>query len=340
MVIEKGDFKMIKKLMTICLVFAWFSISVAGTSASIGTDSGNQLLIPTGAKGVALNSSYNASVSGVDALYYNPAGIAGKVNGVEAQFSSYSYIAGIKHIYAAFVSNVGEGTVGLSFKSLDFGDIKKTTADDTHGTSGNSYSPNFSVLTLSYAKSFSDRIRFGTSFKVVNESVDQTGGTAYALDMGVQYEHAALPLKLGVSLRNLGSKLEYSGIDLEDGTSTLLSEASNLPANLNISSTYKLGPVDIHYSFTNQSYAFNESALGLEYQIEMGDFSAWVGGGINTLLIEEDDLDEDYSNNPFGISFGGGLNAKLGDFNFGLDLGLKQSELFGNTSVLAFNIGF
>ena len=35
---------MIKKLITICLVFAWFSISMAGTSASIGTDSGTQLL--------------------------------------------------------------------------------------------------------------------------------------------------------------------------------------------------------------------------------------------------------------------------------------------------------
>ena len=93
---------MIKKLINVGLIFAWFSISVAGTSASIGTDSGNQLLIPTGAKGIALNSSFNASVTGVDALYYNPAGIAGKVNGVEAQFSSFSYIADIKHSYAAF----------------------------------------------------------------------------------------------------------------------------------------------------------------------------------------------------------------------------------------------
>ena len=64
------------------------------------------------------------------------------------------------------------------------------------------------------------------------------------------------------------------------------------------------------------------------------------GGGINSLLIEEDELDEAYSSNPFGASFGGGLNAKLGNFNFGLDYGLKSSEMFGNTSVLALNIGF
>ena len=339
MVIEKGDSKMIKKLKITSLLFAWFSLSMAGTSASIGTDSGTQLLIPTGAKGIALNSSYNASVKGVDALYYNPAGIAGLAGGVEAQFSNYSYIADTKHTYAAFVSNLGTGTVGLSFKTLDFGDIKMTDSQDTHGSSGKSFSPNFSVLTMSYAKSFSDRIRFGTSFKIVSEKIVQTGGTAYAIDMGVQYEHATLPLKLGVSLRNLGSKLEYSGLNLENDNTTILSEASNLPANLNISTSYNLGPVDLHYSFTNQSYSFNESSFGLEYNLNFGDYSAWVGGGINTLLTEEDDLNE-FGDNPFGASFGGGLNAKLGNFNFGLDLGMKQSDTFGNTSVLAFNISF
>ena len=339
MVIEKGDSKMIKKLKITSLLFAWFSLSMAGTSASIGTDSGTQLLIPTGAKGIALNSSYNASVKGVDALYYNPAGIAGLAGGVEAQFSNYSYIADIKHAYAAFVSNLGAGTVGLSFKTLDFGDIKMTDSQDTHGLSGKSYSPNFSVLTMSYAKSFSDRIRFGTSFKIVSEKIDQTGGTAYAIDMGVQYDHATLPLKLGVSLRNLGSKLEYSGLNLENDNTTILSEASNLPANLNISTSYKFGPVDLHYSFTNQSYSFNESSFGLEYNLNFGDYSAWVGGGMNALLTEEDDLNE-FGDNPFGASFGGGLDAKLGNFNFGLDLGMKQSKTFGNTSVLAFNISF
>ena len=331
---------MIKKIKTISLVFALFSISMAGTGAAVGTASGTQLLIPTGAKGVALNATYTASVNGVDALYYNPAGIAGSTNGVEAQFSSQTYIADITQSYAAFVSNVGNGTIGLAFNTLDFGSIKKTDAIDTHGNSGKTYSPNFSVLTLSYAKSFSDRIRFGSSLKIISEAIEETGGMALALDMGVQYSHASMPLKLGVSLRNLGSKLEYTGVNLETDNTSLLSQAANIPANLNISTSYKLGPIDLHYSFTNHSYSFNESAIGAEYSMDLGNYSFWAGGGMTSLLVEEDNLDDMYTANPFGASFGAGLSTKLGNFNFGLDFGMRQSEQFGNTSVLAFNVGF
>ena len=54
----------------------------------------------------------------------------------------------------------------------------------------------------------------------------------------------------------------------------------------------------------------------------------------------KDNLDDMYTANPFGASFGAGLSTKLGNFNFGLDFGMRQSEQFGNTSVLAFNVGF
>ena len=331
---------MYNKIKTISIMLTCFSISMAGTGAAVGTASGTQLLIPTGAKGIALNSTYNASVQGVDALYYNPAGIAGNANGVEAQFSSQTYIADINQNYAAFVSNVGNGTIGLAFNTLDFGSIKKTDAIDTHGNSGKTYSPNFSVLSLSYAKSFSDRIRFGSTLKVINETIEQTGGMALALDMGVQYSHASMPLKLGVSLRNLGSKMEYTGVNLETDNTSILTQAANIPANLNISTSYQFGPLDLHYAFTNNSYSFNESAFGAEYKVDLVGFDAWVGAGMNLLLVEEDDLDEMYTKNPFGASFGAGISTKLGNFNFGLDFGMRQSEEFGNTSVLAFNVGF
>ena len=49
---------------------------------------------------------------------------------------------------------------------------------------------------------------------------------------------------------------------------------------------------------------------------------------------------EDYSANPFGMSFGGGLSMNLSNFNVGIDYGIKTSETFTNTGVVALNIGF
>jgi len=327
-----------KSIFKLTSLIALASFSMAGTAASIGTDSGTQLLIPAGAKGIALNSSNCASVSGADALYYNPAGISAS-DGTAAQFSSYNYIADINVNYAAFVSSLGNGTVGLSFKSMDFGDIKRTSGDDTEGTSGQTYSPNFMVFSASYSKNFTDRVRFGSSFKLVNEQIDKTGGQAIGVDMGVQYQHESLPLNLGVVLRNLGTKMVYSGGNLESDNQTLLTQASNLPAQLNMAASYSLGPVDIHAGFTNNSYGFNEISMGGEFELSMGDINGWIGGGMNMFSLDEE-LDEEYSTNPFGISIGGGLSMSLSNFNVGIDYGMKTSDTFSNTGVIALNIGF
>jgi len=328
------------------LIMALVSLGISGTGASVGTDSGTQLLLPTGAKGLALSGANSATVSGADAIFYNPAGIINHGDGVETQFAQYNYIADINLGYAAFVSDMMGGTVGLSFKTLDFGDIKWTTADDTHGESGKTFSPNFSVLTASYAKSFTDRVSFGTNLKMINESVDKTGGSAFALDMGVQYKHSTLPLHLGIILKNLGTKLQYSGSNLEEYVDSeprsIISQASNLPSQLDLALTYTINDINVYGSFTNNSYGFNELKFGGQFSLNLAGIDLWMGGGLNAYSVDDDTdgWDEALTNNNFGVTFGGGLNVPLGSLKVGVDYGIKSSDTFGNTGVMAFNIGF
>jgi hypothetical protein len=82
------------------------TLSFAGTGKSVGTAGGTELLIPTGAKGIALNGANNATVSGVDALFFNPAGISNLGSGVETQFSNTNYIADIGMSYLALASRI------------------------------------------------------------------------------------------------------------------------------------------------------------------------------------------------------------------------------------------
>ena len=49
-------------------IFSIVAFLAAGTGKSVGTSGAGELLIPTGAKGVALNTSYGAVASGVDAI--------------------------------------------------------------------------------------------------------------------------------------------------------------------------------------------------------------------------------------------------------------------------------
>ena len=112
-----------KNINNIISTLIVLSFLIAGPGKSVGTAGGSELLIPTGAKGIALNGANGATVHGADALYFNPAGVSNTSSGLETQFSNTKYIADIGMNYLALATNIGTGTVAFSLKSFDFGDI-------------------------------------------------------------------------------------------------------------------------------------------------------------------------------------------------------------------------
>ena len=110
--------KTIKNINKLIITITCVSMLLAGTGKSVGTGGAMELLVPTGAKGIALNGANSANVSGADAIYYNPAGISNLGSSVETQFSSYNYIADIGLSYGALATNIGTGTIGLSISEL------------------------------------------------------------------------------------------------------------------------------------------------------------------------------------------------------------------------------
>jgi hypothetical protein len=164
--------------------------------------------------------------------------------------------------------------------------------------------------------------------------------------MGVQYKHSTLPLHLGITLKNLGTKLQYSGSNLEEYVDSepksITSQASNLPAQLNLALTYNINTINVYGSFTNNSYGFNELNFGSKFNLSLSGIDLWAGGGINLYSVDDDTegWDEAITKNNFGASFGGGFSVPVGPLNLGVDYGIRSSETFTNTGVLAFNIGF
>ena len=64
------------KYTSLIVAGALLATTFAGTVKSRGTAGATQLSVPVGAHGIALNGANLANVSGVDALYFNPAGAA------------------------------------------------------------------------------------------------------------------------------------------------------------------------------------------------------------------------------------------------------------------------
>ncbi len=350
------------KIALFLIALVVVTAAFAGTGKSVGTYGALELTIPTGARSVALSESNIAIISGADAMFYNPAGIAKVSTNMEAQLSQLNYLADIGVSYGAFVAKVGENAIGISAKSLSFGDILHTTAEDPNGYQDSYFSPKFITVSASVAKMFFDRVAFGATFKVINETFIQTSATGAAFDMGVQYKSASLPLSVGVSLKNIGVKMTFAGNDMEqklepedseEGTIlenlAVTGQAFEIPASLDIGLTYTVANmVNVHGVFKNNSFGFNEYRLGADYAMKTDAFSGWVGGGTSMIAVDDntddwgEELEQRLTSNTFGLSFGGGLTVPISSFVFGIEYGYKSVTAHGlnDLSVLAFTFGF
>jgi hypothetical protein len=171
-----------KKIILIMILIA--TSIYAGDVARKGTTGAEQLLIPVGARGIATGGSFLANMSGLESIYYNPAGLDVYPQ-TEAMFSYVNYLADINVSYFAVGTSLGDfGSIGLDLKSLDFGDIPVTTEQFPDGT-GQTYSPSFLTLGFTYSKVLTDRISIGTNLKLISENIQNTNATGFAIDAGV-----------------------------------------------------------------------------------------------------------------------------------------------------------
>ena len=129
-------------LVALSLVWDGGSVYADGYNRA-GTAAAPELLIPVGARDIALGGASIANTSGIESLYWNPAGLARSAVNASAMFSTMSYIADINVNYMAVAARFPKlGTLAFSLKALDVGDIPITTESRPDGTGG-TFSPAF-----------------------------------------------------------------------------------------------------------------------------------------------------------------------------------------------------
>ena len=311
--------KLLIVLLTLLVVFGLSIQAWAGNPEKKGTAGAEELLIPMGAKGAALAGACMASITGIDAIYWNPAGLANSQSNVEAMFSYMNYIADINVNYGAVAAKTAFGSIGISFQTLTFGDIAVTTEDAPNGT-GSFYSPTYMTVGLTYSRAMTDRIFVGVNAKFVSEKIMNCSASTYALDMGVQYI-TDFGIRLGVALKNLGSPIKFDGADLDrvvalpdvpPGTPPRMlrwpTQKAELPSSFEIALAYDYKPMEkvdisVMASARTQNFMNDQILAG----IELGyDNMFFVRGGYDYGLNEGEDS---YGGKTylFGPTFGFGL---------------------------------
>ncbi len=329
------------------------TVVMAGNPDRQGEAGANQLLINPWARSAGLHSMNASNTVGSEAMYLNVAGLA-RVSGSQIQLGHTRYIADINLNALGFAAPIGKGgsVFGVSLVALDMGKLELTTTDTPEG-SGATFSPTYFNLGLSFAHVFENKVSVGVTAKLINESIANAGARAFALDAGVQYVTGDEDnFKFGISLRNVGSKMRFTGEGLSkqlpnpgpvsyNNTYYERSTAYELPSQLNIGASYdilfdKSNRLTLMSTFTSNAFSRDQLGAAAEFAF-FKNFALRVGYKAE---LDSPGVQATIDN---GISAGVGFAIpvrKGTDTRLGFDYGYRQTKIFNGIHNLTLRLEF
>ncbi len=274
-----------KKILLLVIVSIFTGATMfAGNPDRQGEAGAGELLINPWAASSGLHTLNTASISGVEAMRLNVAGIGRGFEKTSLALSNTQMFVGTGVQVNSFgvAQKISQShTLGVSIVSLDFGDIPITTYELPEGTGGN-FSPRFLQLGVGYAYTYQNKISVGVLFRTVSETLDDVAATAFAVDAGVSYVAGEKEnFKLGVSIRNVGTPMKFGGEGLSflgknpDGDGDYQLTFSHRPAGFELPSLLNIGVSYDFYlesrsyiralgNFTSNAFSLDELGAGLE----------------------------------------------------------------------------
>jgi hypothetical protein len=341
-----------RKIATFVLALALVCMGTVDVHAAgqnrAGTAAATELLIPVGARDMAMGGASVATTSGLAALHWNPAGLSRGGSDAELMVSTMSYLADIRVNYVAASADFGVGTLAADIKALDMGDIPVTTEGQPDGTGG-VYSPTFFTLGVHYSKDLTDRISVGGTTHYIVNRIERVDATAMSFSAGLQYANLGGidGLDLGVAVKHIGQRVEYDGSALlnrgelnglrrEPSDYKVQPASADLPSLFEIGLGYRynpagLGEVNLNSVFRHNNYGYDQLRSGVEYVVN--DFFA-VRGGFDYATSSDDDY-------LYGTSFGFGIQtAVAGLEDVRIDYAYSNVDFFDALNTFTFQVGF
>lgn len=332
----------------------------AGNDQRAGQAGATQLLVNTWGRSSGYNGINIGSASGIESIITNPAGLA-MTRRTELVFAHSRYLVGSDISVNSFgISQALKraGVIGMYVTAFDLGTFIRTTEANPEGELG-TFRPTFMNLGLTYGKKFTDHISVGATIKLVTESINNASASGIAFDAGVQYRTNLGKdslhndkLKIGITLRNVGSTMRYGGDGLSfranrDPNFTSLSSRPTakfeMPSVLAMGISYDFWMGESHRitplaAFISNSFTRDNIGVGLEY-----GFKKYFA--IRYSFLYERDIFSAINRRTAwtGHAIGGSFEIpfKVGKdrtSSFGLDYSYRSTQPFNGTHVMGVRI--
>ena len=273
-----------KSIISLSLILGITTSLFAGNPDRSGSAGASHLLVNPWARSSGLGNSSLSSVTGVESVFLNVAGLA-FTKKTELLFTNTQYFVGtgIQLNAAAFGQKVGKsGAFALSVVNMNFGDIARTTEALPEGGIG-SFTVNYSNIGISFAKEFSNSIYGGLTVRLISEAIYNVRSQGVAFDAGIRYVTGEKDnVRFGITLRNVGPPMKYKGdgmtvsavIPSSGNTLTVeqRSQPYDMPSMVNVGFAYDFlmknsMKLTANAAYTSNSFSKDQLALGLEYNL-------------------------------------------------------------------------
>lgn len=181
-----------------------------------------------GARNAAMGGSFTAVADEVSGIYSNPAGLS-QINAHEISLQNSKLISNMDLQYGGYALPITSSDVlGFSGILLDKGKLPRITLTPSGDLAEiGTFTAGSYTLALSYSHKFLDILNAGFSLKFSHDRIDNINARAYAADVGVIYHTPIKPLRVALSIMNIGPTVKY------------ISDREKLPLKLNIGVAYK-----------------------------------------------------------------------------------------------------
>jgi Uncharacterised protein family (UPF0164) len=300
------------------LIIGLFLLTASGnahaTDKKAGTSGAQFLKIGAGARPTAMGDAFVGIADDVNAVYYNPAGLA-NISNPELTAMHTQWLQGLNYDFGAFAYPTDFGAFAFSAATLKVDDLQKRSVDE--GDQGTFESLD-AAYGLTYSKNITPLLSLGLTGRYIHEELDTAKATSWSGDIGVLKRFVNRPITIGLAMRHMGPGIKF--INETDPLPTTIDAGVGLSL---LRERLKVG-LDIKKPRDN-SVKF---AVGTEYRRALkGNYRYALRGGYNSSNTDS---------NGTGFSLGGGLGMKQFDFDFAW----VPFEDLGNTFRYAAHIKF
>jgi hypothetical protein len=264
------------------------------------------LEVPGGSRASALGGAFTTLAEGVDAAFWNPAGLS-FVTGMQVSGTHYEFFENLRHDHFALAGRLGGGGLSASMRALYSEPIEER---DDFGNLVGTFGAHDLEFALGYGAEVGGGVRAGLSAAWVRERIGNLATSSYSLGGGATWDPAQWPgLRLGLSAHNLGPDAHYrfDGIEgaavplpyaLQGGASYRWDVGSTLGVRAALETRMTRGRSAIGMLGAELSQTMGAAVrMGMRANDDASSFSLGAGYGFQALRI-------DYAFVPYRLDLG------------------------------------